>query len=202
MNKSISLKLHTDRLGNIRDVIRLLIAIEQVYIHLYALDLIIAETRKISKGFNEAGYSWRKKPVKNLSPIRNPDEIVLPQDRLQITSIVVKSPGFWEFLGSCNPLEVMRKYLCDRHERKKDISFRARQEEEKGELELEKLQVEVVRDKIEILKELGVSEEKIRKVIFTHVEEPFSQLDIYQDKGLFQDAEIVISESDKDDSHK
>ena len=31
-----------------------------------------------------------------------------------------ESPGFWEFLGSLNPLEVIRRYLNDRHERAKD----------------------------------------------------------------------------------
>jgi len=63
--------------------------------------------------------SWKKKPVKTIISVRKPNQVILPEDRLRIHRIAIKSPGFWEFFGNINPLEVLRKYLCDRHERKK-----------------------------------------------------------------------------------
>jgi len=45
---------------------------------------------------------------------------IIPQDeRLVISKVTFQSPGFWEFLGSLNPLEQIREYLKDRHERQK-----------------------------------------------------------------------------------
>src|SRR5947209_1111717 len=41
------------------------------------------------------------------------------EDRLILKSVVLHSPGNWEFLGKLNPLETLRQYLQDRHERRK-----------------------------------------------------------------------------------
>ena len=120
---------------------------------------------------------------------------MLPDDRIQITSIVIKSPGFWEFLGSINPLEIIRKYLCDRHERKKDEAYRNQLEKERGELENEKLRTEIVQEKVKVLKDLGVPEEKIRKALFEHVIKPLGELDAIQNKGLIAGAEILRDNS-------
>jgi hypothetical protein len=49
--------------------------------------------------------------------------MVLPKDRLVLSAAALSSPGFFEFLGSLNPLEVIRKYLVDRHERRKDREY-------------------------------------------------------------------------------
>lgn len=55
----------------------------------------------------------------------------LSTDRpLVVSKVVLRSPGFWEFMGTLNPLEVLRNYLTDRHERKKDNDYRSRAEEE------------------------------------------------------------------------
>jgi hypothetical protein len=132
-----------------------------------------------------------KKPVRTIPSIRKPEELVLPEDRIQIASIIIKSPGFWEFLGNVNPLEVIRKYLCDRHERKKDEAYRNQLEKERGELENEKLRTQIVQDKVNILKNLGVPEEKIRKALFEHVIKPLGKLDDIQNKGLVANAEII-----------
>ncbi|MDT8445231.1 MAG: hypothetical protein RQ722_13125, partial [Desulfuromonadales bacterium] len=90
--------------------------------HLYAFDFIVADAKRRHEELNESRYSsWGNgKPIRTIPTVRKPEEVVLPEDRIQVSSIVIKSPDFWEFLGSINPLEVLRKYLCDRHERKKD----------------------------------------------------------------------------------
>jgi hypothetical protein len=33
-----------------------------------------------------------------------------PAEPLIVTRVLLQSPGFWEFLGSLNPLEVLRRY--------------------------------------------------------------------------------------------
>ncbi|HWO41652.1 MAG TPA: hypothetical protein VNO43_07615 [Candidatus Eisenbacteria bacterium] len=42
------------------------------------------------------------------------------QDRLSLKAARFESPGWWEFLGKRNPLEVLRQYLNDRHKQKED----------------------------------------------------------------------------------
>ena len=197
MTSDIRLRINTEKLGDIREVVRYLQVLEQAYNHLYAFDFIITDAKRRHEELNESGYSsWGgSKPVRTIPSVRKPEEVVLPEDRIQVSSIVIKSPGFWEFLGNSNPLEVLRKYLCDRHERKKDNTYRNQQEEERDTLENEKLRTEVVHDKIKILKELGVPEEKIRKALFEHVIKPLGELDTVQDKGLVVDAEISGSNS-------
>lgn len=193
MTSETRLKVNTEKLGDIRDIIQYLQVLEKVYNHLYAFEFVISDAKLRHKKLNETSYpSWgTSKPVRTIPSIRKPEEVVLPEDRIQLTSIVIKSPGFWEFLGNINPLEVIRKYLCDRHERKKDEAYRNQQENDRGELENEKLRTEIVQDKVKVLKELGVPEEKIRKALFEHVIKPLGELDAIQDKGLVVDAEII-----------
>jgi hypothetical protein len=189
METSAHLRVHTEKLGDIRKVTEYLRAFEQTYNHLYSLKLIINDANRRYSEINK--NSWREKPVRSIMSARRPDDIVLPEDRLQITSIVIQSPGFWEFLGNLNPLEVLRKYLCDRHERLKDEKFRNKIEEERGDLENEKLRMQVVDEEINLLRKIGVPEEKIRQAVFRHVIRPLSLLDEFQDKGLIQNAEIL-----------
>lgn len=47
-----------------------------------------------------------------------------PDDRLELRRISIESPGFWEFFGALNPLQQIREYLKDRHERRKDVDYR------------------------------------------------------------------------------
>jgi hypothetical protein len=191
MDKEAHIRVYTDRLGDIREIIRNLQVFEHAYNHLYALELIFDDAKRRYSELDEDGYSGRQKTVKTIISIRKPAEVVLPEDRLQISSVVIQSPGFWEFLGNINPLEVLRKYLCDRHERKKDQSYRSRQEEERGDLENERLRIQVVEEKVRVLKEIGVPEEKIRRALFEHVISPLGALDGFQDKGFVKDAEII-----------
>jgi len=207
MKSDTRLRVNTEKLGDIRDIIQYLQVLEMAYNHLYAFEFIISDAKLRHKKLNESTYSsWgTTKPVRTIPNIRKPVEVVLPDDRIQITSIIIKSPGFWEFLGNINPLEVIRKYLCDRHERKKDEAYRNQQERERGELENEKVRTQIVQEKVNVLKDLGVPEEKIRKALFEHVIKPLGELDTIQDKRLVVDAEIIggnSSDHSRDDSRE
>jgi len=203
MTSDKRLRVNTEKLGDIRDIIQYLQVLEKAYNHLYVFDFIISDAKLRHKKLNESSWGTSK-PVRTIPSIRKPEEVVLPDDRIQLTSIVIESPGFWEFLGNINPLEVIRKYLCDRHERKKDEAYRNQHEKERGELENENLRTQIVRDKVKVLKELGVPEEKIRKALFEHIIKPLGELDAIQDKGLVVDAEIIGGDSSdhSDDSRE
>jgi len=134
------LRISSERLGDIKDVIRFLIAIENVYNNVYAFDLILDDAKKryeeIPLSLIISGRTTKRRGIR---VIRRPENIVLPEDRLKIHSIVIKSPGFWEFTGAPDILETIRKYISDRYERKKDKTYRNRLEQERMELENEKL---------------------------------------------------------------
>jgi hypothetical protein len=189
MEASAKIRIHAEKLGDIRKVTQYLQTIEKVYNHLYTMHFIVEDATRRHSELNKG--SWREKSIRTIISGKRPDEIVLPEDHLQVSSIIINSPGFWEFLGSLNPLEVLRKYLCDRHERLKDQTYRNRIEEEKGELENEKLRMQVVEEKVNLLRKLGVPEDKIRNAVFKHVIRPLSMLDDFQDKRMIQDAEII-----------
>ena len=112
------------------------------------------------------------------------DKIILPSDNLVIQRVNIQSPGFWEFLGSLNPLQQIREYLNDRHERNKDKKYRSRQEEELGDLSIMEKKNSIVNQRIKILKELGYSEAEIRQLVSAMIIEPLNKLGAHQDRGL------------------
>jgi hypothetical protein len=96
----------------------------------------------------------------------------------------LQSPGFWEFLGTLNALETLRKYMTDRDERRKDRDWREPYEAEKAGLEIEQLRTQVVKDKVDLLTKYGVPRSVIRRVLLTHVTQPLATIDRFQDSGL------------------
>ncbi len=105
------------------------------------------------------------------------------------------SPGFWEFAGSLNPLETLRKYLSDRHERSKDRKYREAAEAERMRLENERLKIEVVKEQVEVLRKAGVAEDRIRQALTRHLVEPLGQVDRFQDVGMIESAELRDDET-------
>jgi hypothetical protein len=82
----------------------------------------------------------------------NEDNVNLP-DRLVLSAVQISSPGFWEMLAKFNPLEVMRSYLNDRHERRKDREYREDAEQEALYLQNELLRNKVLEERLKILRE-------------------------------------------------
>ena len=78
-----------------------------------------------------------------------------------LTRVQSRSPGFWEFLGALNLFEVMRHYLQDRHERRKDRSYREADEARKNELENTLLELDVLERQIAVARQLGVTDEEL-----------------------------------------
>jgi hypothetical protein len=126
------------------------------------------------------------------------DEYVLPEDELRLSSVVIRSPGFWEFIGALNPLKQIRNYINDHHERRQDREYREEREADALDLENERRRIEnererirnaqvrtqAVRERVELLRDLGIAEEKIRRIITQHVEEPLNEIDKFVQSGL------------------
>lgn len=186
------LRLQADRLGTVADIRAYLEAVEQAYNGLYAFDLIVNEAK--SRAADREPMSWRSSGRQLRIAIRRisrAEAVVLPEDRLQLRAVSFQSPGFWGFLGALNPLETLRKYVQDRHERRRDRTYREPLEAERMALENQKLKTEVVKEQVELLRSLGVPEEKIREALMRHVVLPLEHLDRHQDSGLVETAVLV-----------
>ena len=119
-----------------------------------------------------------------------PPEFLWREKRLVLQTARFESPGFWEFLGKLNPLEQIRLYLNDRHERRKDNEYRKRQEEEAADWAIEAQKTEVMRKKVELAKEMGATDEEIRMLFRSAVEPSLQRLFDAQDRGVIDKAKI------------
>ncbi|EOW4146845.1 hypothetical protein ACOW9W_004154 [Vibrio parahaemolyticus] len=113
-----------------------------------------------------------------------------PEHYLEIIGVEFHSPGFWEFLGKLNPLEVLRQYLNDRHERKKDEDYRNVLEKEKLGIENDILKLEFTRKVIEVARQTGHSEEEIKSIVRDQIMIPLISLDALSEKEMVTYVEI------------
>jgi hypothetical protein len=111
-------------------------------------------------------------------------------EQLVLSAVSLASPGFWEFLGTLNPLEVLRKYLNDRHERRKDHDYRESAERRRLELENLNLESRVLSERIRIAREIGATDRDLAPLLNELIYKPLALLDRYQDKNVIEHAEI------------
>ncbi len=111
-------------------------------------------------------------------PARDDFELLQEEGRLIIRSFRMNSPGVFEFIGSLNPLEVLRNYLNDRHKRRQDRAFREDAEEdhlanenERDRLENERARLEnidladqIAYRRLDALQRAGVSKKVLREL--------------------------------------
>jgi hypothetical protein len=100
------------RAGQVRDIVGYLQALESAYNNIYALDVLIEQ----ATGQGEVRY-WTRTRRRSIKPVKDPHELVLPEDRLSLISVSIQSSGFWAFLGAVNPLETIRKWMVDQERR-------------------------------------------------------------------------------------
>ena len=119
------------------------------------------------------------------------DAVTFPPDQLEIIRISIQSPGWVEMLGALNPLQQIREYLKDRHERRKDEDWRSASERDRAHAELRLLEVQIEReqagalkDYIDILDGIGLSRDEKLEHLWTRVGQPLAQLGRHQDSGL------------------
>jgi hypothetical protein len=101
--------------------------------------------------------SWDYTSLLSSESLRAAGDLFAERLRLRVHSIQVASPGVWEFLGTLNPLEVIRKWKQDSHERKKDDEYRSEAErvrlaldnaEKRGKIEAQEFDNEAKRKQV------------------------------------------------------
>jgi hypothetical protein len=110
---------------------------------------------------------------------------------LVLYGVTLQSPGFWEFLGKLNPLEVIRLYLIDRDERRQRKEFRDNAEKEKLELENALLKVELYSKQVDVIKKMGATPEDFAFLRNRLIHDPLEPLGRSQDRGLISSAQFV-----------
>jgi hypothetical protein len=130
-------------------------------------------------------------------------ENIFPLDQIEITKISIQSPGFVELLASFNPLQQIREYLKDRHERKKDKEWRWESEKARAAAEVDILRIQAERDRTgairdfyELLDHMDLRPEEKQKILWERVGVPLARLGKHQDSGL------LGSQNDNVDGHK
>jgi hypothetical protein len=95
-------------------------------------------------------------------------------------------------------LEVIREYLNDRHERRKDREYREEAEKRKLFLENELLLNRIAGERVEILKSLDIPPIEISLVMQGLLLHPLGNLNEYQDRELIAVADLrPITEDDE-----
>lgn len=194
-----SIRIFTRRGGTVREISGLLHDIEDAYNKIFIFSLFV-DFLADREAFLIIWRRYEFAPLFWTSFVGFPkfefSEIMLPEHKLEIKKIQIESPGFWEFLGALNPLQQIREYLNDRHKRRQDREYREQAERERLALENELIlrqiwekENSIFREKINMLREIGFSDEQIRRFIWNSVSRPLIELSKHQDSGLIENAD-------------
>ena len=186
-----ALRLHGEGEFPVEAVAQFLLSLEYAYNSAYVLDSILDQ----ASGLLETGrqYPGRIPPWMSWWP-PTPEKVaaMVPEaDRLILQGVELHSPGMWDFLGKLNPLETLRLYLNDRHERQKDRQYRSPAEARKLEIENEARSLDNLERQIQILKDLGATDQQLAVLIEQLVFMSFRGLNGAQDQGLLLNAEVI-----------
>ena len=185
------LRIRALRGGEVEELCRFLTDLNTAYAALYGLRQTRKLGRRLSRMFPEEflalGFGSALQQVNE--PLTN--EFIAPDFRLVLSQVEIHSPGIWEFLGQINPLQQIREYLKDRHERTKDRKWREKEEQEKFRLENEWLRQQIrldafglMRDEIEFMDVHGFDESQLQQILWQKIGVPLARLGKHQDTGL------------------
>ncbi|GEM_PF-2669446 len=188
---------------SVSDALDVLSAIEHAYNSVWTLLSILEEAEKdpiFRFWFYPFGPRRGPLTVAYLSWPPEPAQIatLVPRhERLILHAVRLGSPGSWEFLGILSVLEVIRKYLNDRSQRKKDRKYRDAAEQQKLKLENERaylrnelLKNKIIEQRLQTLRKYGYSERDWASLVNMLLLTPLEALDHYQDTHIIGEAEI------------
>lgn len=191
------LKIRALRGGTVTEVVTFLEDAEGAYNALYSFNLNVfgwARARRFWRRFVLPDEPFGLLPFES-GPSSHSElgERIIPEYRLELRRVSIQSPGFWEFFGGLNPLQQMREYLNDRHERRKDQEYRILAEKERMCLENEILRRQIskedagiLRDQVSIMREAGMGITEIQQYVWSRLGQPLSQLGRHQDTKLIE----------------
>lgn len=208
-------RLRVDSAGDlaVTDVRRLMEAIEGAYgsalAFEYFVELLAGSRERFSRirRYSEPwwGYPWLDWPPLARYERRDAGALLLPSDQLVLHAASISSPGFWEFLGKLNPLDVIRQYFQDRHVRRQDREYREGHEDRqlglenrKRHLENQLLENQVLRERVELLDELGFGEGERQQILNEFLYQPLQELDDLQDRNIAIEMSITRDPSEAD----
>ena len=127
--------------------------------------------------------------------LRRAATLINSKSRLRVEAVEIGSPDFLSFIGKLLPFESIRKYLQDRHERRKDREYREAadvrklnldnemktKEIEDRELSNQLKQMEVFDKQIDIAKKLGATEEDFEPLLRNLLYNPLKRLEKFDD---------------------
>lgn len=172
---------------SVEDLRELLRVLDASYHAVARVELAAYEVAAALQVFEDYGPRalWRATLSGGEVPPVSPSAIAA--DRLIVHRVVLRSPGFWEVFGSLNPLEVVRKFLNDHHERRKDRDYREGAERRR-------LEIENALGELEVVGEIARLEERYgsravppgirQRVWAAEVREPFEQLADFEERGM------------------
>ena len=174
--------------GTIAEFTGFLTDLEDAYLAIYSLPI----SHDFSVRRHLIPYEfWPTEAWLNNIAGRTSREGISPEFLMEITRIRISSPGFMEVMASWSPLEQLREYLKDRHERRKDKEWREAGEKRKLDLENELLEQQVlgekygrIRDFDKLLHEIGLPQDQRRQALWQHIGAPLARLGRHQDTGL------------------
>lgn len=112
-------------------------------------------------------------------------------EALIVKSVRLESPGKWSFLGVADVLEVIRKFLNDRHERKKDKDYREARESNRMKFENDILRTKAISDRVELAKKVGIPEDALAPLLNELLFDRLDELAPFQDRGMIGDAKLL-----------
>jgi hypothetical protein len=139
---------------------------------------------------------WGEMMLRFSSPRFSSAALVRPEQTLILKSVRLESPGFWEFFGKLNPLEVIRQFINDMHERRKDRAYREAAEERKLYLKNLALENQVLKARIAIVRSLGATDSDLTPLLNNLVIDPLNRLAAHQNLGLITTARISRPENE------
>ena len=204
------LKIKALRGGTVSEVNKFLSDMESAYVDLYSLSLTQLDIsseylerflfdgpfppRRMMELILRSGYG---RNFSSENKIFNPSEIQ-PRFQLELSRVSIQSPGFWEFVGAMNPMQQIREYLNDRHERRKDKEYREQSEKDRLRLDCEileqtliKQKLENAREQISMMREFGpfeLDEKELSQIIWSKIGPSISKLGQHQDTKLIEGA--------------
>lgn len=130
---------------------------------------------------------------------------------LLIETMRMESPLDLSFIGNLNPLEVLRNYLKDRHERKLDLSYRARADGEERALknlllrsQVQAAQIANWEQLLRIAKTNGATEAQINKLLSREIGPVLERVGYVTDAmnaGVSGDEIVPLSQASPDWDH-
>ena len=195
------LKIEALRGGTIGEITSFLTDMEGAYNALYVLNNNVSKLLRAHRSgqplMRELYTLWLTSTSTFQHPALHPDEIP-PIDRLELTRVSIRSPGWWGFFGAFSILRgvldilkhrlEVRKYNLDLlkyiDERRKDTEYREFAEKERLQLTNELLRAQVIKANYELVKDLGIDEYTLDNGIWPKLGPPFLKLGEHQDRGL------------------